>query len=133
MTMKNFVYGISVMLIAASCGSVLKFPVSDIIPAATITANIKQDKNENYAISVAANDLAAPERLNPPKKVYVVWILTKDNISKNIGQLRNKNAKKASLETISSFEPKDIFITAEEAGDVSYPEGIEISRVSADL
>lgn len=130
--MKNVVHGIAIMLIAVSCSSVTKFPVSDITPAATITANTKQDKNENYMISVAANDLAAPDRLNPPQKVYVVWIQTKDNVSKNIGQLKNKNAKKASLETVSSFEPKDIFITAEEKGDASYPEGIEITRVSVD-
>lgn len=121
------------MLLATSCSSVIKFPVSDITPAATISADIKKDKNENYDISVSANDLAAPDRLNPPMKVYVVWIHTKDNEAKNIGQLKNKNAKKASLETVSSFEPRDIFITAEEKGDASYPEGIEISRVSVDL
>ncbi|NJO92783.1 MAG: hypothetical protein HC831_30310 [Chloroflexia bacterium] len=99
-------------------------------PAASITASKKKDNNGNYKISVVANNLSSADRLNPPKKVYVVWITTPQNGTKNLGQLKNKNAKKATLETLTSFDPQEIFITAEEEGNISYASGLEISRVS---
>lgn len=115
-----------------SCATTSEFPVSDITPAASIKASKNKDNNGNYKISVVANNLSSAERLSPPKKVYVVWITTSQNGTKNIGQLKNKNAKKATLQTVTSFEPKDIFITAEEEGNISYASGPEISRVSLD-
>ncbi|NJO90686.1 MAG: hypothetical protein HC831_18290 [Chloroflexia bacterium] len=47
-----------------------------------------------------------------------------------IGQLTNKNAKKAVLKTVTPFNVKEIFITAEEQGDLAYPAGVEISRTT---
>ncbi|NJK96635.1 MAG: hypothetical protein HC905_18460 [Bacteroidales bacterium] len=38
--------------------------------------------------------------------------------------------QKATLETLTSFDPQEIFITAEEEGNISYASGLEISRVS---
>jgi hypothetical protein len=60
----------------------------------------------------------------------VVWITTEENGLKNIGQLQNQNAKKSSYKTISAFEPVEVFITAEDVGNISNPEGYEISRTS---
>lgn len=130
--MKKVVFGLVVMLIIASCTPVIKFPVSSIAPAANITAKKKMDKNNNYVIEVIAQNMASPERLSTPKNAYVVWAVTKSNGTKNIGQLRNKNAEKATLETLSSFEPVELIITAEDEGNVSYPAGVEISRVRFD-
>ncbi len=120
---------ISVFLIS-SCATTTKFPVSNVTPAAIIKASKDKDKNGNYKISVVAQNLSSAERLNPAKKVYVVWITTAQNGTKNIGQLKNKNAQKAELKTVSPFEPKEIFITAEEEGNITYASGPEISRVS---
>lgn len=129
-TTKNiFILAIAIML--ASCATTIKFPVSDTIPAAEISAAKKQDKHDNYKITVTAKYLASPERLNPPKNTYVVWIKTEQGI-KNVGQLKNKNAKTAELETLSPFDVSEIFITAEEKGNISNPAGIEISRTSFD-
>ncbi len=114
----------------SSCASSVKFPVSDITPAASIKASKHKDKNGNYTISVAAENLSSPDRLNPPKKVYVVWITTAQNGTKNLGQLINKNAEKAALNTTTPFNPEEIFITAEDEGSISYASGPEISRVS---
>ncbi len=53
-----------------------------------------------------------------------------DNGTKNAGQLIIKNAKRASLKTSTPYDVNEIFITAEDQGDYSYPVGVEISRTS---
>lgn len=121
-------FSIALALVMVACGTTVKLPVSNVVPAAVITAKKKTDKNNNIEISVSASNLASPERLSPSRKIYVVWITTKESGIKNIGQLENKNAKKASLTTVSSFEPVEIFITAEDDGNATYPTGTEISR-----
>ena len=77
-----------------------------------------------------AKNLASPNRIDPSKKNYSVWIVTENNGTKNAGQLINKNAKKATLKTSTPYKFKEIFITAEDQGDYSYPVGIEISRTA---
>ena len=126
-SLKNLILG-AIVLVLASCASTAKFPVSNIIPAAEITAKMKQDDNKNYVIEVTAKNMASANRLNPPKKTYVVWIVTDNKVVKNIGQLSIKNAKKSTLQTTTAFKVKEIFITAEEEGAISEPKGIEISR-----
>ncbi len=126
-TLKGLLLG-AVVLILTSCASTAKFPVSSVTPAAEITAKMKQDKNKNYVIEVTGRNMASANRLNPPKNNYIVWIVTDKNGTKNIGQLINKNAKKSYLKTSTPFSVKEIFITAEDQGDISYPSGIEISR-----
>ena len=128
--MKNLILSLVLMFVLTSCETIIKFPVSTVIPAADISAKIKKDKQNNYAISIIANYLASVERLSPPKKTYVAWIVTKDNTINNIGQLKSNNGKKTTLETVSSFEPVEIFITAEDEGNASFPTGIEISRIT---
>lgn len=129
-TIKNAILSFILMFLVASCTSTTKFPVSSITPAAEITANVKHDKNNNTLITVTANHLAGAERLSPPKKTYVVWITTSDKGVNNIGQLNSKNSKKATLEALTSFKPLEIFITAEDEGNISYPAGNEISRAT---
>ena len=113
-----------------SCASTAKFPVSSTVPAADITATKKQDKHKNYVIELTARNLAEANRLNPPKNNYSVWIIVDNGVTKNVGQLTNKNAKKAVLKTLTPFNVKEIFITAEEQGDLTYPAGVEISRTT---
>lgn len=114
----------------SSCASVAKFPLSSTVPAAEITAKKSQDKNKNYTIELTANNLASPDRLDPAKKNYSVWIITDDNATKNIGQLKISNGKKTTLKTVTAFNVREIFITAEDQGDLSYPMGTEISRTT---
>lgn len=118
------------VFILTSCASSVRFPISNKAPAAEIFAKIKQDKNNNYAIKITAKNLASPDRLNPPKNNYSIWIVTEKNGIKNIGQLINKNAKKTVLKTTTPFKIVEIFITAEDKGNISLPSGDEISRVS---
>ncbi|MDY7396629.1 hypothetical protein UMM65_15370 [Aureibaculum sp. 2210JD6-5] len=115
-------------LLFASCATTVKFPISDLVPAAEISATKKQDSNNNYTIKVTAENLASPDRLDPPRDYYVVWGVTEDNGVKNLGLLSNKNAKKVELETITPFSVKEIFITAEKEGNISEPSNLEITR-----
>ncbi|MBE0422469.1 MAG: hypothetical protein IBX66_00865 [Lutibacter sp.] len=121
---------VTVLVFLTSCATTTKFPVSSVAPAAEITAKKKQDKNNNYVIEVTAKNLASADRVDPSKKNYNVWIVTENNGTKNAGMLVNKNAKTASLKTSTPFDVKEIFITAEDQGDYSYPVGIEISRTA---
>lgn len=126
-TLKVLLFAATGMMMT-SCASNAKFPVSSTTPAAEISAKMKHDKNKNSVIEVTASNLASADRLIPPRRNYVVWISTENNGTKNIGQLNNKNAKKSYLKTSTPFHVKEIFITAEDQGDMSYPSGIEITR-----
>ncbi|MDD3320393.1 MAG: hypothetical protein PHS59_02995 [Paludibacter sp.] len=128
-TLRNLIF-FAIALFLTSCVATVKFPISDATPAAEIMAKMKQDKNKNYVIEVTAIHMASADRLNPPKKCYVAWIVSENNGILNIGQLNNKNAEKLYLKTITPFIVNEIFITAEEQGDISYPYGTEISRTS---
>lgn len=119
-----------VALVMTSCASTARFPVSRTVPAAEITAKKKQDKNNNYVIELTAKNLADASRLQPKMHNYSVWIVAENGSTINIGQLTNKNAKKTVLNTLTPFNVREIFITAEEQGTLSYPTGVEISRTT---
>lgn len=119
---------LAVLFFLTSCASTVVFPTSDVAPAADISTTKKVDKNGNYHISITAKNLAAPDRLDPPQSVYIAWIKTHTEGTKNIGRLTNKNAQTATLETLTPFAFTEIFITAEGMADVSYPTGVEIAR-----
>lgn len=128
--MKLLAFSIALMgvMFISSCGNTTRFPVSSFAPAADIKAKTKVDKNNNHVITVTAKNLASPERMDPSRNAYVIWIKTDDNKIMNLGQLRNENAQTASLTTVTPYDPKEIFITLEEQGSVSTPSGTEISR-----
>lgn len=121
---------IGILALMISCAGTTRFPVSNTVPAAEITAKKKQDKNNNYVIELTAKNLAEASRLKPTMNNYSVWIVANDGSTKNIGQLTNKNAKTAVLKTVTPYDVEEIFITAEEQGNLSYPSGVEISRTT---
>lgn len=129
--MKNFktITFLALALILSSCSTVTKFPISSVTPASDITVKKQYDRNGNTKITVTAKNMAAVERLTPPQNIYVVWVVAEDNNLKNIGQLKNKNAKTAEIETLVPYKFTEIFITAEYRADVQNPAGIEISRI----
>ena len=129
MRTSKIILAFCLVFLLASCATTADFPVSEMVPAAEISLKVKEDKNKNYKISIKAKHLASPERLATPASYYVVWLDTYDGY-KNVGQLRLKNAKKASLETLSPYEFQEILITAEQTGDAAYPQGEVIARSS---
>lgn len=110
--------GIMIFFIFGTCAAQVDFKISSVIPVARGTVNVKKDKYNNYVIKLDLMNLAEAGRLTPPKNTYFVWMVTEDNMIKNIGQVRTTTGVlskklKASFETKSSFKPVKIFITAE--------------------
>jgi hypothetical protein len=126
---KAILTGISIAIIAftiSACARKTNFLTSSVVPAARGYVKVKNDNNNNYAIEVNLIDLAEVERLQPAKKTYVVWMVTDKQVTKNLGQINSSSgllskSLKASFETVSSFKPIKIFITAENDPAIAYP------------
>ena len=115
-----------ILLSFTSCGKNIVFQNSSVVPAAQGKVSLKKDSNKNNLIKIEITNLAEVTRLQPSKNVYVVWMETEDSVVKNIGQIKSdtgfmSSKLKASFETVTSFEPSKIFITAEDNADVLYP------------
>jgi hypothetical protein len=106
----------------SSCARKVTFLTSSFVPAAKGYVKIKRDRNKNYVIKVHVSDLAQVERLQPSKRTYVVWMVTDQDITKNIGRVNSSNNLKLSYETKTPFNPVKIFITAETDESPSYPD-----------
>ena len=114
-----------------ACAKKTRFLTSSTVPAARGYVKISQDKNKNFDIQLRLSGLAEVQRLQPPKQGYVVWMVTQENVTKNIGRLISSSslfskALKASFESVSSLKPIKIFITAEEDINTQYPAGLDI-------
>lgn len=113
-------------LLLSSCSTKAVFQTSSIQPAARGYVKVKQDNTQNYNIQIKLDYLSEADRLNPPKKTYVIWMESNNNATRNIGQINSStgfmsNNLKADFQTSSSYKPERIFITAEDDGTVSYP------------
>jgi hypothetical protein len=117
-----------VMFTVSSCARKMSFQTSSVVPAAEGRVKIKKDKNKNYNIDLNVMRLANPDRLNPPKEFYVVWMTSQGSDAKNIGQIKTSSSLlsktlRSSLKTVSTTEPTGFFITAESDGNIQYPGG----------
>jgi Flp pilus assembly protein CpaB len=119
---------ITILTLVTSCVSKVKFPISQITPAADITAKIQKQNSPNYLVIITAKNLAASERLDPPKKNYVIWVVSEAGITRNVGYFTQENAVKATYKSSFPYKPVEIFITAEDNEGGCYPMGIEITR-----
>lgn len=120
------IVAVVIMFGFSSCATKAPFLSSSVVPAAEGSIKIKEDGNRNFVISVDISNLAESQRLTPPKSFYIVWMVTDNGITKNIGQIISSsksisNRLKASFETVSSFKPTKIFITAENETEIQYP------------
>lgn len=120
---------LALILLVTSCSTVSKFPVSTVTPAANIVVYRNHDSNGNKTITIKAKNLASTDRLTPSTQTYVAWIVLENNLAKNIGQLKIKNAKEAELKTLTAYDYTEIFITAEDQANAQYPSAIEITRI----
>ncbi len=123
-----FTGALAIMIIFSfdSCARKITFLTSSIVPAARGTVKVKKDRNNNYNIAINLSHLAEPQRLQPSKKTYVVWMVTDQNLIKNIGQIKSSTGRfskklSSSFVTVSSIKPIKVFITAEDDGSVQYP------------
>jgi hypothetical protein len=105
----------------SSCAKKALFLISSVVPAAQGEVTVTKDKNNNYVIKMQISNLAQVDRLQPPKKSYVVWMEAERGITKNIGLITSSNKLNVSFETVATLRPTRIFITAEEDEGVQYP------------
>jgi hypothetical protein len=115
-----------IFFLLSSCSKKISFDTSTVVPAAQGVVKINKDDNKNHKIDIKIKNLAEPDRLQPAKSVYVVWMVTDDNGVKNIGQLVSSKGLfssllQATLTTVTPFVPTRIFITAEENSDITVP------------
>ncbi len=121
------VIGLFTMLLTGnSCATKTKFLTSTVVPAAEGSIQLKRDKNKNYVITVKMFNLAEVERLQPPKKAYVLWMENEEGRAKNLGQINSTHEMishklKATLQTVSPFKPTKIYVTAEDEANVNIP------------
>jgi hypothetical protein len=106
------------MSFSSLCSAQADFLKSSIVPAARGHVNVTKDTYNNYVMEIHITNLTEAGRLTPAKNTYVVWMVTDEDLIKNIGQVRTKTSflsknLKANFETKSSFKPVKIFITAE--------------------
>jgi hypothetical protein len=99
---------------------------SSVVPAARGNVQVSKDKNKNWVIKVEIYNLAEVERLQNTKQTYVVWLVSDQEITKNIGKLKSSSSLfskqlKATLKTVSSSKPIKFFISAEDNPDIQYP------------
>lgn len=128
---RNVFLGVFTMMILLSfnsCATKAKFVTSTVVPAARGDVKVKKNNNNNYAIEIEISNLAEVERLQPQKQVYVVWLITEQDETKNLGQIVSASSTfsdnlKASFKAVSVNKPTKIFITAENNGIAVYPGG----------
>lgn len=116
--LSSAVFTAVVSLLLISCAQIEPFQSSSVVPGAEGKVKVKQDANKNYEVNVHVDDLAEIEQLDNTKQTYVVWMETKQGNTINLGQLKSSRGlisgqRKASLETVSPYEPFRVFITAE--------------------
>lgn len=124
------------LVVGTSCSNKTTFLTSTVVPAAEGTIQWKKDSNDNYVITLKMVNLAEVERLQPPKKAYVVWMENNEGRAKNLGQINSFHETftkklKASFETVSSFKPTKVFITAEDEANVEYPSSMIVLQSKA--
>ena len=122
---KNVLLVLSILLLLftfLSCAKKITFLTSSVIPAARGEVAIKKDKNNNFDVQLQLSYLAEPDRLQPAKRTYVVWMVSDEsNIPINLGQVVGTSKLNVKFETVSSSKPKRIFITAEDDASIQYP------------
>ncbi|HLK33390.1 MAG TPA: hypothetical protein VKT29_09885 [Terriglobales bacterium] len=97
--------------------------VSPSLPAATATMGISHDTSGTTYISIEAKHLAPAEALQPPKRVYVVWVEPAGQPPQNHGVLQLNDKQVAKYTTTTHATDFTVFVTAENDPEVNQPTG----------
>ena len=112
---------LTIVIAMTSCTKKIYFLTSAVVPAAQGSVTVKNDKNNNYAVQMEISNLASIERIQPASNSYVVWIESDAGNARNVGKVVSSNKLNVSFQTLSSFKPVKVFITAEENEQTQYP------------
>jgi len=96
-------------------------PPSQEMPAAEGEAKLSRDDNGNTVVQLKVKHFAPPQRLTPPKAVYVVWLETPDHELRNLGQLKVDKNLEGKLMAVTPYEVFQLVISAEDSPNVSEP------------
>jgi len=128
LTNKIFIGAFALLILCSfdSSAKKVKFLNSAVVPAARGYAKINRDKNLNYVISINISNLAEAYRLEPSKLTYIVWMVTDEATTMNMGKIDSSvgllsKTLKAKFETVTALKPVQILITAEDDPSQQYP------------
>lgn len=120
-----FVMALTLALALSSCSPKVNFQTSSVVPAAEGWAKVKRTES-NYAVKIRIYNLAPTKNLNPPQRVYIVWVDTEANGIKWLGSMQSSSGflsktLKASLDATIPYKPVRVIITAESETHPQYP------------
>jgi hypothetical protein len=101
---------------------------TQLVPAATGDINVDRDDNGNTKLDVKVDHLARPGSLAPARMIYVVWVQGPGGAAENIGELKVGDDLKAELKTVTPLRNFELFITGENDGQVTQPQGPVVMR-----
>lgn len=97
---------------------------SPALPSVEGRAKFRVTVNDNTSIELTVKHLPHPERLSPPASNYVVWTRSnKEAPAQNLGALVVDKDLNGKLVTETALHSFDLFITAEDSGQVQQPSG----------
>ncbi|HTC94278.1 MAG TPA: hypothetical protein VK699_12630 [Terriglobales bacterium] len=105
---------------------------SSVAPGAAGRVDVDKDRNGNTELKIHVYHLADPEKLSPPKTVYVVWVQPPGKSPVNTGQLKVNGDLEGTLTATTPFKAFDTFITAEDNAHVDAPSGPEVLRTTVE-
>ena len=125
-----------ITLTLSSCSKTLRFNISPVLPSAVGTVKLSTDDNKNRTMTLNIKTLVDPQRLTPPKKIYVVWMQTKNDGTRNLGSLVGSegyfsSTRTATFSSVITGEPLRFFVTAEESAQVSGPGPVTVLTTSS--
>jgi hypothetical protein len=109
------------VVVFTACSKDIVFPVSDIVPAAEAVLKVNKNDNDNYNLELKVENLAAADRLSPPRRSYVVWMVSKKNGTISMGNLDIGRKNKGVIKSTTPYEPIRVFITAEDGATPVVP------------
>lgn len=136
----NSLFGLIAMLFItltlSSCSKTLRFNISPVLPSAVGTVKLSTDDNKNRTMTLNIKNLVDPQRLTPPKKIYVVWMQTKNDGTRNLGSLVGSegyfsSTRTATFSSVITGEPLRFFVTAEDSAQVSGPGPVTVLTTSS--
>lgn len=117
MMMRSCTLCIAILLGSTACAQKMRFNPSTAVPAADAWAKVTRDTNNNARIRIDVRHLANPQRLDPPREVYVVWAETPDARTLNLGRLAVDKNRRGTLESTTSLREFRLLISAEHLAD----------------
>jgi hypothetical protein len=121
---------IPLLIVAASCRNKVRLTVAPTVPAATGEVKVGKDQNDNTTVDLSVKHLAPPERLNPPKRVYVVWIQPAGQAAESRGQLMVNNKLEGGLKMVTPHRNFDLFVSAENEVNAPAPSDQVVMRTA---